>query len=120
MTTVEDLLTIEAPELTVPKTSHLENALKRSEEIKSELNERYDNLALYRNNSINVNKQEPKDVIYDTDTEFSEPWDSDWWEGLLKKVFPRNALIQFSPETEDNDFSCPIEKRLIIVATLLL
>ena len=104
VTTVEDLINVQVPELTVPKGSHLSkevtNGSKNCDQQNNELNERYDNLAAFRNSCQSAVKQE----INDTDTEFSEPWDSDWWDGLVKKVFPRNALLQFSPETEENMF----------------
>jgi hypothetical protein len=102
VTTVEDLIILQAPELSVPKVSHLANGNANAQSNSSENNIglHYDNLAHYRNKSEATVKQE---VINDTDTEFSEPWDSDWWEGLLKKVFPRNALMQLSPDYEDSN-----------------
>ena len=106
VTTVEDLIILQTPELSVPKgsqviTSDMNGHNDGQEVARIDRNEIYDNLAIYRNNIEAIQKQE---VITDTDTEFSEPWDSDWWEGLIKKVFPKNALMQFSPETEDNHF----------------
>jgi len=102
VTTVEDLITLQAPELCVQKVQSLQqndSDKKNADKIK-ELHERYDNLAVYLNSSETC-KQEDS---VSHNTEFSDPWNSEWWSEILQKVFPKNALMQFSPDHEDNNF----------------
>ncbi|GFU17087.1 protein sprint [Trichonephila clavipes] len=87
MTTVEDLIALRSPELSLPSIGPLtqSNVMRVSE---------YDNLDREPDHSEELtDRQRASEVLDDTATEFCEPWDSLRWERLLRLMIPETDIL---------------------------